>query len=192
MIRALTFTACLMASAALAQPHNSHSQHDGQQTQGRQVAVSRGNVAEAPVQAGQSAFAAIQEIVAILEADRSTDWAKVDIGALRQHLIDMSNVTLSADVKNESTEGGIRFIVTGASDVRESVRRMIFAHAVTMSGQDGWGFEASEIDGGAALVVRPPAQDAGKLRGLGFIGIMTRGMHHQNHHLMIARGQHPH
>ena len=27
---------------------------------------------------------------------------------------------------------------------------------------------------------------------LGFIGVMTRGMHHQEHHLMIARGQHPH
>jgi hypothetical protein len=40
--------------------------------------------------------------------------------------------------------------------------------------------------------VRPPAKDDAKLHGLGFLGVMTRGMHHQEHHLMIARGEHPH
>ena len=35
-----------------------------------------------------------------------------------------------------------------------------------------------------------PADEA-KIRALGFIGVMTRGMHHQQHHLMIARGQSP-
>ena len=47
-----------------------------------------------PTEAGQGAFAAIQEIVAILEADPDTDWSKVDIDALRQHLVDMNAVTL--------------------------------------------------------------------------------------------------
>ncbi|MFX5914869.1 hypothetical protein ABTE45_18800, partial [Acinetobacter baumannii] len=54
-----------------------------------------------PTQPGQSAFAAILEIVALLEADPATDWSKVNIEALRQHLIDMDNVTLRADVKSE-------------------------------------------------------------------------------------------
>src|SRR5438270_319404 len=44
----------------------------------------------APTEPGQSAFAAIQEIVQILEGDSRTDWTKVNIEALRQHLIDMS------------------------------------------------------------------------------------------------------
>jgi hypothetical protein len=52
-----------------------------------------------PMQPGQGAFAAIQEIVEILEADPETDWSKVDIGALRQHLIDMDNVALHAQVE---------------------------------------------------------------------------------------------
>ena len=52
-----------------------------------------------PQETGQSAFAAIQEIVAMLEADPATDWSKVDIEALRQHLIDMNNVTLAATVQ---------------------------------------------------------------------------------------------
>jgi hypothetical protein len=27
-----------------------------------------------------------------------------------------------------------------------------------------------------------------RIRGLGFIGLMTTGAHHQEHHLMIAKG----
>ena len=42
--------------------------------------------AVSPIQTGQAGFAAIQEIVAILEADTTTDWTKVDVEALRQHL----------------------------------------------------------------------------------------------------------
>jgi len=40
--------------------------------------------------------------------------------------------------------------------------------------------------------VRAPPKDAAKLKGLGSFGLMTLGMHHQIHHLMIARGQNPH
>ena len=143
-------------------------------------------------QPGQGAFAAIQEIVQILADDPKTDWSKVNIDALRQHLIDMNNVTLSANVKGEPIDGGMRFDVTGEGPVRDSVRRMTMAHAATMNGVDGWKFEAAEIDGGASLTVHAPAKDANKLRGLGFLGVLTLGMHHQEHHLMIARGENPH
>ncbi len=145
-----------------------------------------------PTQPGQAAFAAIQEIVQILEADPHTDWSKIDIEALRQHLIDMNNVTLAANVKSEPIDDGMRFIVTGTETVADSIRRMTLAHAATMDGFGGWHFTAKKIDGGAILEVRVPAQDMSKLKALGFIGVMTRGMHHQEHHLMIARGEHPH
>lgn len=49
------------------------------------------------MEAGQDAFAAIQEVV-LLEADPDTDWSRVDIDALRDHLIDMHLVTLYAKV----------------------------------------------------------------------------------------------
>ena len=39
---------------------------------------------------------------------------------------------------------------------------------------------------------RAAAWGVEKLKALGFIGVMTVGMHHQEHHLMIARGMHPH
>jgi hypothetical protein len=130
--------------------------------------------------------------VAILEADPRTDWSKVNIDALRLHLIDMNNVTLGAEVKNEQIEGGMRFSVTGAGAVTDSIRRMVEAHAKTMNGADGWTFKADKIDDGATLTVLVPAKDMDKLRGLGFFGVMTHGMHHQEHHLMIARGGPPH
>ncbi len=41
-----------------------------------------------PVLPGQDAFGAIQEIVRVLESDPKTDWSKVDLEALRQHLGD--------------------------------------------------------------------------------------------------------
>jgi hypothetical protein len=44
-----------------------------------------------PTLPGQDAFGAIQEIVRMLEADPKTDWSKVDLETLRQHLIDMND-----------------------------------------------------------------------------------------------------
>jgi hypothetical protein len=146
----------------------------------------------APTQPGQAAFAAIQEIVSILDADPATDWSKVDIEALRQHLIDMDNVTLRAEVKSERVESGAKFDVSGAGPVKDSIQRMITAHATTMSGIGDWQYKAALTDDGASLTVLVPPKDREKLYGLGFMGIMTRGMHHQTHHLMIARGAHPH
>ena len=179
MIRALILAAWLMPALALAQ-------HDHAGHMAPPVAVAP------PKEPGQSAFAAIQEIVEILEADPKTDWAKVNIDALRAHLIDMNNVTLAAQVASEPIEGGMRYAVTGAGSVGDSIRRMLLAHAATMNGVNGWRFEASTMEGGAVLTVRAPQADLRKLRGLGFMGVMARGTHHQAHHLAIARGDHPH
>ncbi|MDE2363004.1 MAG: hypothetical protein KGM42_10030 [Hyphomicrobiales bacterium] len=198
MIRAIALIACLAPAVAFAQSPHDHgggnrpngSMHE-QMMQGRRMRM-QDVQGTAPTQAGQSAFAAIQEIVGILEADPKTDWSKVNIDALRQHLIDMNNVTLSASVKSEPVEGGVRFTITGAGAVADSIRRMVTAHAATMNGAGNWHFSAAEIDGGAILTVHVPATDIAELKGLGFLGVMTRGMHHQEHHLMIARGGNPH
>ena len=139
---------------------------------------------------GQAAFAAIQEVVAVLLADPQTDWDKVDIEALRQHLIDMDNVTLRAQVATEEIEDGARFVVTSADPaVQSSIRAMTVAHAATMDGVNGWSLQAEETDNGAILTA---TGDAPRIRALGFIGLMTVGMHHQAHHLALARGDMPH
>jgi hypothetical protein len=167
--------------------HKNHMTHGG----GQRTHTAKPSAAM-PIQAGQAAFAAVQEIVEILEADPGTDWSKVDIRALRQHLVDMNNVTLNAAVKSEAIGNGAKYTLTGVGPVRESIRRMVTAHAATMNGVDGWTFAAAEIEDGTALTVHVPTKDAQKIRGLGFLGVMTHGMHHQQHHLMIARGSSPH
>ena len=108
-------------------------------------------------------------------------------------LIDMNNVTLGAAVEAAEVVGGIRFSVSGEGPARESVRRMVMAHAATINGVDGWKFVAEPSDKGATLTVSPPDQASmAKLRALGFIGVMARGMHHQQHHWMLATGMDPH
>ena len=142
-----------------------------------------------PREAGQSAFAAIQEIVALLRADPATDWGKVDIESLRQHLIDMDNVTLRADVTATELPTGARFAVTSPDPaVQGSIHRMVLAHAATMQGVEGWRFEATQTATGADLAVLATAAEAAQIRGLGFIGVMTVGVHHQGHHLALASG----
>lgn len=97
-----------------------------------------------------------------------------------------------ATVDTQPVNGGIAFAVTGEGPVTDSVRRMVMAHATTMNGVNGWQYAATETPGGAIMTVIVPAQDQEKLNALGFFGVLTVGMHHQEHHLMIARGQHPH
>ena len=133
-----------------------------------------------------------RKLSGFLEADPATDWSKVNIEGLRQHLIDMDNVTLRAQVRSEATPDGMRFIVSGEGPLGESVQRMVMAHAATMNGVGNWAFTGILTETGANLTVNVPAADRAKLAGLGFIGVMTEGMHHQAHHFMIASGSHMH
>ena len=59
---------------------------------------------------GQDTFGAIQEIVQILEADPATDWSKVNIAALREHLIDMNEVALHAVAAERPIRNGVEIV----------------------------------------------------------------------------------
>lgn len=192
MYRLIVLGVLLFPVAAVAQTSMQHQMDPQDEMAQHHMMMSNGSASATPTEAGQSAFATIQEIVAILEKDPKTDWTKVNIEALRQHLIDMDNVTLHSEVKSNDVDGGVRFSVSGADIVKSSIRRMIVAHAMTMNGFKGWNFEAQETESGADLIVKVPAKDITKLHALGFIGVMTRGMHHQMHHLALAKGENPH
>jgi len=142
-----------------------------------------------PTQAGQAAFGAIQEIVHILLADPKTDWSKVNIGALRQHLIDMNELTMRAQAKEVQIPGGVRILVTGTGRTLPAIRRMIPAHAMDINGLYNWSVRAKPIAGGEEMIVTAadPA-DVQKVRALGFMGIMVLGRH-QMHHLGMAKGE---
>lgn len=145
-----------------------------------------------PTSSGQDAFGAIQEIVQILEADPATDWSKVNIEALRQHLIDMNEVTLHAKADVRTTDNGIVIAVTGEGRTRDAILRMVPAHVHELANL-GWNAGTSELPDGVKLTVTAnQAVSLEKLRALGFIGIMVQGGHHQPHHLMMAKGSFVH
>jgi hypothetical protein len=142
-----------------------------------------------PTLPGQDAFGAIQEIVQALQSDPKTDWSKVNIEALRQHLIDMNEVTLHAAATPRLFDNGIEFSVTGEGRTLEAIKRMVPAHVKELH-ETGWNAKTDELPNGVKLtVMASDAQPLTRLKALGFIGIMVQGGHHQPHHLMMAKGQ---
>ena len=142
-----------------------------------------------PEETGQSAFAALAEIVAILQADPETDWERVDIDGLRRHLVDMDLLTQEAVVTRTLRPEGARFEIRGTPRVLEAIRAMVPAHAPFLAAENGWDVVTEDLDDGVALSVDG---DAAQIQGLGFFGLMTIGAHHQEHHLMMAKGAAPH
>lgn len=151
-----------------------------------------GGEATIPAMPGQEAFGTIQEIMRILEADPATDWSKVNIGALREHLIDMDEVTMRARAVERPLADGMEFTVTGEDRTRSAIKRMIPAHAHELAAL-GWSASTEERSDGVTLVVTSAdPRQAIKIKALGFMGVLVQGTHHQVHHLMMARGQFSH
>ena len=169
--------------------HGQNNMHGGM---GPHAAMMEHHSGAQPTMAGQDAFGTIQEVVRILEADPSTDWSKVNIAALREHLIDMNEVTLHATATEKALDDGVEITVTGVGRTRDAIKRMVPAHVHELA-ELGWTARTEELPDGVKLVVTTtdPKQVV-KLKALGFMGIMVQGGHHQPHHLMMAKGQFPH
>jgi hypothetical protein len=137
---------------------------------------------------GQDAFGTIQEVVQMLEADPATDWSKVNIAALREHLIDMNEVTLRAAASERMLDSGIEIAVTGEGRTLAAIKRMVPAHVRELK-ETGWNAKADDLPNGVKLTVTASETvPLTKLKSLGFMGIMVQGGHHQRHHLMMAKG----
>jgi hypothetical protein len=142
-----------------------------------------------PTMPGQGAFGAIQEIVGILEADPKTDWSKVNISALREHLIDMNEVTLNAVANERKLNNGIEIAVTGEGRTLDAIKRMVPAHARELA-QTGWSATTEDLPNGVKFTVTSAdPQEVVRIKGLGFMGVMVQGGHHQLHHLAMAKGE---
>ena len=168
-------------------PHGGPMQHGGMPEGHRPMG--------APRSPGQDAFGAIAEVVRILEADPATDWSKVDLERLRQHLIDMNEVVLRASVSSKSVPAGLAMDVTGSGRTERAIRAMVVPHAAELDGMPAWTARTEPIPGGVRLTVvaRDPAdgKTAARIRGLGFAGLLVQGSHHGPHHLAMARGEMP-
>lgn len=170
----------LSASSASAQTH----QH--------QPGMTHDAPAAKPTEVGQAAFASIAEIVRLLEADPKTDWSKVNLEALRQHLRDMDLVLMRARVATSEVTAGVRLEVTGDGEVVEAIRRMLHSHGQALEAELPVTTAMAHHPQGLVLTVTAKnAADTAyvtKLRGLGFAGLLVTGDHHGPHHVMIARG----
>lgn len=171
--------AAYSASSYAAEPlHHNHGAAPGQLT--------------AP---GNDAFAAIQEVVQHLRADPKTDWRRVDLEGLRRHLVDMENTTLHVDVvEQKPIAGGVTFAVKPVTPrAAVSLDRTLGAHSGILKQETGWDFRArKKLDTWQVDVTSSKADEVAMIQGLGYIGIMALGSHHQPHHWQMAIGSNPH
>ena len=164
-----------------------------QQHMHQHMEMMHGAKASGPTMPGQDAFGAIAEVVRILEADPATDWSKVDLERLRQHLIDMNEVVLRAAVKQAPVPGGLAMEITGPGRTEQAIGAMVVPHAVELDRMPSFAARTETIPGGVRLTVVAKQPEAAavvaRIRGLGFAGLITEGAHHQAHHLAMARGE---
>lgn len=143
-----------------------------------------------PKQGGQGAFSAISEIVNLLEADPDTDWSKVNITRLRDHLVDMNSLTLGAEVTENKIPNGMEFVVTGHDKILRAIQAMVPAHAMELNKMARWSAETEKLPNGVRLkMTSDDATVIAKISALGFFGLMASGSHHQPHHLAMATGK---
>jgi hypothetical protein len=147
----------------------------------------------APTLPGQDAFGAMAEVVRLLEADPGTDWSRVDLERLRQHLIDMNEVVLRSAVMASSVPGGLAMEITGPARTEQAIRAMVGPHAAELDRMPEWTARTEPMTGGLRLIVtaRTPedAKTVARIRGLGFAGLLVQGGHHGPHHLAMAKGE---
>ena len=158
-------------------------------------------MAKSPLtEAGNDVFGTIQEVITKLNADANTDWSKVDIEALRKHLVDMYEMTININViSQESIKDGLK-VKMEATTARASaaLKRVFSAHPMMLEQETGWIMKVESLTSdntkGQYLltITTTSSHEVDKIRGLGYIGIMAYGNHHQPHHWSMAKGSNPH
>ncbi|MEO9779282.1 MAG: hypothetical protein ABJH07_08305 [Sedimentitalea sp.] len=142
---------------------------------------------------GQGAFAALSEVVRVLEANPGTDWAKVDLTGLRAHLVDMDQLISDAVVSETDLPDGITAVATGNAETIATLRRMVPAHAAQLTKNDRWIVDVAQTGDGVELrVTSDDPSVVARIKGLGFFGLMASQDHHREHHLMMALGEDTH
>jgi len=143
-----------------------------------------------PKEGGQATFAALIEIVSMLELDDKTDWEAIDIDGLREHLLDMNHLILNTEATKAILGiSQIQFDIRGTTKSIPSIHRMVPAHSRFIEQSRGWKIEPELDDDGAKLTIT--VQDAAtlnRLNALGFYGFMSLDSHHQAHHYQMAIG----
>lgn len=188
--------------------HNAHMKkmaQDAEQATMEASSVEKVMPTEAPEQAsmvmtplkeaGNALFGTIQETIKVLDADPNTDWTKVDLEALRQHLVDMENFSSKVEVvsQTDTDKGTVVVIKPTTEAARASLSRALSAHPGMLKQETGWSMLSNVIGLNYELTIETDKpEEVARLRGLGYIGVMALGNHHQVHHWLMASGNNPH
>jgi hypothetical protein len=173
--------------------HGSHQEVSGaaHQCGGETCPMHAGKSTDGSLQEpGQAVFGALREVLERLEADPATDWSRVDLDALRDHLVQMDLLFREARVSREVLDDGMRFVVDGSESVLAAAKAMGAMHARALAEElPSWLVRVEPRAGDVVFEVRSsdPAQQA-KIRALGFSGLLTFGAHHAPHHWALATG----
>jgi len=146
-------------------------------------------------EAGNDAFGTIQEVIAKLNSDPDTDWSKVNLEALRRHLQDMHDMTLNVDVISQKPiSNGLEAIIKPTTTrAATALERVFQAHPMQLQRETGWSMQVVKNNGQYTLTITSEkSEDTSKIRGLGYIGLMAYGKHHQPHHWAMANDKNPH
>ena len=192
----IAVAAIAISSTAISKMHHGAMNHSAMMNHGsmnHNQLTAQTNTATL-VESGTDPFAVIQEAITALEANPNTNWEKVNIEALRSHLVEMQDMTLNIDVVQSQVNKGFKAIVTPTTDrAAKSLTKVLSAHPMQMKAETGWDMQVQNNDGVFTLTVTTDnAKDVAKIRGLGYIGVMAYGNHHQPHHWAIASGDNPH
>jgi len=160
-----------------------HSQHQSQMVSG------------VLTESGTDMFATIQEVIQKLSADPDTDWSQVNLEALRQHLRDMFEFSYNVDVlSQQAIKHGVKIRVKPVTVRAETaLDKVLNAHPMMLKMETGWDMQSIKTDGEYQIIVTTTkSSEIAKIRGLGYIGLLAIGNHHQLHHWTMAKGQNPH
>ncbi len=150
-----------------------------------------------PTEAGNDAFGTIQEIMTLLLNDPATDWSKVNIETLRQHLLDMEDMTKNVNVISQTPidNGMVAIVKPTTKRSALALKRVFMAHPQVLKQESGFDMAVTFNKDNNQYTLTTTTNnkaDIDKIRGLGYIGLMAYGSHHQAHHLAMAKGSNPH
>ena len=175
MISFVVYTMCSMTGIAAAQQHHMKQESSPLTMPGNEI------------------FGTIQEVIHKLEADPNTDWSKVNLEALRQHLLDMKAFTEEVDVVGKKPiANGVEIHVRPQTKRAEGALERLFSiHPKMLKQEKGWNMTAKQNGNQLWTITcttKKPSE-VKKIRALGYIGLLAEGSHHQLHHWMIATGR---
>jgi len=188
-LTSLLLVLCFSIASTIQAEDNKH--HHQQNHKGHKMSMTSTPLTEA----GNDVFGTIQEAITKLNNDPNTDWSKVNIEALRKHLVDMYEMTINVNVLSQTPiKNGLK-VKMQAIGTRASaaLKRVFSAHPMMLAQETGWKMDVEKVNEQYVITITTDnSADIEKIRGLGYIGIMAYGNHHQPHHWAMAKGANPH